>query len=158
MDLRTTTDADLEIVMTWIRNQEENRLWGGPGVRFPHTLKNIKADIKFDNRDTFSMVDHENELCGLGQVLLKSPSRIHLARIIVSSRKRGMGYGKTLCSLLMTKGIELYGKHNFSLFVYDHNLPAVKTYRSLGFKPETPPAGSIKLDGATYMCLTQSHC
>jgi ribosomal protein S18 acetylase RimI-like enzyme len=153
MELRPTTDTDLETVMTWIRNEEENRLWGGPGVRFPYTLKNIKQDIRFGDRATYSMIDEQHNLCGIGQILEKSSERIHLARIIVGPVHRGKGFGEKLCRLLIEEAVEIYGKRTFSLFVYENNLPAVRTYEKLGFKASTPPAGTPDLEEAVYMVL-----
>jgi len=154
MKLRPTEESDLELVMTWIRNEEECRLWSGPGVRFPYTLATLKEDIRYDSRNTFSLLDNDGYACGLGQILEKSSNKIHLARILIAPAERGKGYGRILCSLLIEKALEIYGKRSFSLNVYEFNTPAVKTYQRLGFKQSVPPPGSLKLENCMYMVLS----
>jgi len=133
MILRPTSDEDLSILISWIKDKNACKLWAGPQVRFPLSLDGLKKDIEFSEENTFSMINDDGDFLGLGQLIEKEKGRMHLARLIISPNQRGQGYGNLLCRLLIDKGGDRFGKVNFSLNVYSHNKKAVRLYEKLGF-------------------------
>lgn len=89
MILRSTTDEDLSVVISWIKDKDVCKLWAGPQVRFPLSLDGLKEDIEFSEENTFSMINNGGEFLGLGQLIEKEAGRIHLARLIISPIQRG---------------------------------------------------------------------
>jgi len=153
MILRSAINEDLNRLISWIKDKEACRLWAGPFVRFPLTLGGLKADIKFSEENTFSMINDSGELIGLGQLLEKLNGRIHMARLIVSPTQRGKGFGYLLCRLLIDEGMKRFGKVNFSLNVYSKNTKAVKLYQKLDFKPKSAPSDPVGDEEVIYMML-----
>ncbi len=142
MRLRSSTNADLSVLMSWIKDKDACRIWAGPAVRFPLVLELLKEDISFSEENTFSMINESGALLGIGQLIQREKCRLHMARIIVSPIHRGKGFGSLLCRLLIREGRKRFGEINFSLNVYPHNTKAVRLYKKLGFKPGPVSPGS----------------
>jgi ribosomal protein S18 acetylase RimI-like enzyme len=153
MILRTAANQDLKTLMSWVKDQAACKLWAGPVVRFPLTLRRLKRDIAYSKDNTFAMQNTRGELVGLGQLFAKENNRIHLARVIVSPLQRGNGFGKLLCRLLIDEGIKRFGQVYFTLNVYTDNKPAVNLYQKLGFKPTVTPSDSIAHEEIIHMVL-----
>ena len=58
-----------------------------------------------------------------------------LCRVIFDPTRRGMGVGKAFVDLLSKEGFEAQGFKRLLLNVFTFNVPAVRCYRSLGFRP-----------------------
>jgi ribosomal protein S18 acetylase RimI-like enzyme len=132
--LNTTTDSDFREIISWIPDKSSCKLWAGPLIRFPLAVEMMKKDMGYHTGNTLSLKDIEDTLLGLGQILKKPQSRIHLARIIVSPEYRRQGFGEKLCRLLMETAKDRYDACKFSLNVYTANIHAVNLYKKLGFK------------------------
>lgn len=153
MKLQKTTLNHLKILMSWINDSEFCRLWGGPEIRFLLCVQSLVEDLKFPDNATFSLVDDNGILKGLGQILEKENNRLHLARIIIAPEERGRGLGRILCLNLIREGTRTFGKRDFSLNVYRQNKSAVRLYEGLGFRPKTNILNYIFGNDAIHMIL-----
>ena len=153
MILRSTTVEDLSLLISWIKDKDDCKLWAGPQVRFPLSLADLKEDIHFSEENTFSMINDGGELLGLGQLIQKEHARIHLARLIISPMRRGQGLGNLLCRLLIDTGRDRFGKLKFSLNVYSNNTKAIRLYEKLGFKQSSDSAESSADQHTIHMIL-----
>jgi RimJ/RimL family protein N-acetyltransferase len=153
MILRSSTDDDLSVLMSWIKDKDACRIWAGPSVRFPLVLEHLKEDIHFSEENTFSMINDCGALLGVGQLIQKEKNRLHMARIIVSPKQRCKGFGNRLCRLLIREGRKRYGNINFSLNVYPHNTRAVRLYGKLGFVPGPESPGPDVKEKSLRMIL-----
>ena len=59
--------------------------------------------------------------------------RGHLARLVANPAMRGQGAGKRLIQRIIDALSASHDYEEYSLFVYRHNEPAYRCYRSLGF-------------------------
>jgi ribosomal protein S18 acetylase RimI-like enzyme len=157
MILRPTTDEDLSVLTSWIKDKDACKLWAGPQVRFPLSLDGLKKDMRFSEENTFSMINDDGEFLGLGQLIEKENGRIHLARLIISPIQRGQGFGSLLCRLLMDTGGDRFGSVNFSLNVYSKNTKAVRLYEKLGFKRSSDSPDSSEDQASIHMILKPNH-
>jgi ribosomal protein S18 acetylase RimI-like enzyme len=132
MHLRPATMEDLKTVITWIVDETACRTWAGPVVRFPMTVSSLKTDIEFD-RDNTHCLDQAGRLLGFGQLIRKSESRLHMARVIIDPQERHRGNGKQLVRELMDLAWQK-GCRRISLNVYRQNRPALTLYTSMGFR------------------------
>jgi ribosomal protein S18 acetylase RimI-like enzyme len=155
MVLRSSTNDDLRVLMSWIKDKDACKLWAGPYVRFPLVLADLKEDINFSKENTFSMINNNGALLGIGQLIQKEKGQIHMARIIVSPIQRRKGFGSLLCRFLICEGRKRFGEVNFSLNVYSHNTKAVKLYKKLGFKP-SPVSPDSRLDKKSMHMILKS--
>ena len=157
MILRSTTDEDLSVLISWINDEDACKLWAGPQVRFPLSLDSLKENINFSKENTFSMINDDGEFLGLGQLIEKENGRIQLARLIISPIQRGQGFGSLLCRLLIDTGGDRFGKVHFSLNVYSNNTKAVKLYEKLGFKRSLDSPDSSVDQSPIHMILKPNN-
>ena len=153
MILRSSTNDDLSVLMSWIKDKETCRIWAGPLVRFPLVLEHLKEDIQFSEENTFSMINESGALLGIGQLIKKENNCLHMARIIVSPNHRGKGLGNLLCRLLIREGTMRCGESYFSLNVYPDNTKAVRLYKKLGFVPDPELRSSNAEQKSMHMIL-----
>jgi len=123
----------LAVVLTWVTTATELQMWAGPKVTFPPRLEQTWLEIGASKKNTFALLDGNQAVCGFGQLLLREPGCVHLARIIVAPAERGKGLGRLLCTELMRAGTELHHPSMFTLNVYKNNAAARGLYASLGF-------------------------
>jgi ribosomal-protein-alanine N-acetyltransferase len=71
---------------------------------------------------------------GFGQFWRRDERTVHLGRIVVSPQERGRGYGKTLCSLLISEALRATNAEAITLRVYRDNAPAFSIYSNFGFR------------------------
>jgi ribosomal protein S18 acetylase RimI-like enzyme len=131
--LRPAALADLQTVLTWVTTAAALQMWAGSKVTFPPRAQQTWLEIGAGDKNTFALVDSEQHVCGFGQLLLREPGCVHLARIIVSLAERGKGIGRLLVTELMRVGSELHHPLMFTLNVYRDNATARGLYASLGF-------------------------
>ena len=131
MKLRPAISEDLNTVITWIADEEACRAWAGPAVRFPLKLGDLAIDIEFKPGNSYCL-EEDGGITAFGQLIRKSPTRLHLARIIVAPGKRATGVGSRWCRELMVlareKGCEI-----ITLNVYRDNTAARRLYIGFGF-------------------------
>lgn len=124
--------ANLEAVVSWIRNKDECRIWAGSAVSFPIEKSLLAGQIAFDSDNAYACVDH-NGLLAFGQIFKIPNGYSHMARIITNPRYRGQGFGRSICRSLVGCASEL-DTSGVSLNVYRNNAPALSLYKSLGFQ------------------------
>jgi len=130
--LRTATDADLDIVMTWFPDKASVVDWGGPGFRYPFTGASFREDCRIGRMASYVLVDPAGNLAAFGQSYERA-GRGHLARLVSSPALRRTGAGRRLISMIIATLDAEGGYDEYSLFVFRHNVPAYRCYLSLGF-------------------------
>ena len=132
MEIKKAEIDDFHTIISWVRNEQECKMWAGNEVRFPLNVDNLLYDIKYSNDNSYCLINDENILA-FGQLFPKKNVFIHMARIIVSPSYRGTGYGKIFCNRLL-KIAEQLGYYRVSLYASRSNLKALNLYKNLGFK------------------------
>ena len=147
MYLRQATENDLEKLSGWFSSKSEVKNWGGASIHLPLTLKQLKIDIEWNSAQSLALIDN-NDLIGFAQFFDKFGFK-HLGRIVVSPEMRGKRIGYTLMAALL----DFAGtpEINFSLFVYEDNIPAKKLYESIGFKIRAYPEGEQESKERLFM-------
>lgn len=156
MKIRKATEQDLLVVSSWLSNVSAVITWGGAAMHFPLTLEQLKIDIAWQKANSHAFVNQSNELIGFAQSMNKF-GYIHLGRIVLSPACRGKKLAGKLMALLLDSANE--SGIDFSLFVYDHNMPAQKLYRRLGFEPRDYPAACQYNAECTFMVknISEAH-
>lgn len=137
MELRSSTESDLEAVIAWIGNANDCLTWAGPDVIFPIIPNALKNQIGYTADNSFCLLD-ETSRVAFGQLIQKGENHYHLARIIVAPADRGQGYGRKICEYLIKMAHD-HGSRLLTLNVYRDNQKAVRLYRHIGFNPAPPP-------------------
>ena len=148
MKIRPANEQDLLELSGWFLNESEAKTWGGPSIHFPMSLEQLKIDIEWDVAYSYALVDKGGDLLGFAQVFNKFGCK-HLGRIVVSPKIRGkkLGY-KLMAALLDSAGTD---DVNFSLFVYEDNIPAKSLYESIGFEVRAYPEGRSEIKDCIFM-------
>lgn len=131
MNLRPATSEDLKTIISWIKDETACRTWAGPVVRFPLNPEGLAHDIEFEPGNSYCLMEDES-IFAFGQLIKKSPKRLHMARVIVAPRKRASGLGGQWCRELMALARKK-GCKTITLNVYRDNTAACRIYISNGF-------------------------
>ena len=148
MNLRPATEHDLREISAWFLTESEAKSWGGPKIRFPFRLEQLKNDIEWDVADSFALVDKAGNLIGFAQIFNRFGCK-HLGRIALSPKMRGRKLGYKLMASIL-KATDIDGV-SFSLFVYKDNIPARRLYERIGFKVRAYPEGQPEIKGCLFM-------
>lgn len=148
MKIRSASLTDLENVMVWIKTKTECRTWAGPDVTFPINRDRLIEEINFCSENSY-ICNFEVNVLAFGQIIKKDNGYFHLARIISNPEFRGQGYGREICSHLVSYASTL-GGDGLSLNVYSNNWAALRLYKSLGFREQKDQSNEIN----TYMLKT----
>lgn len=117
--------------MTWFPTMEQLSVWSGPGFRFPFTTESFVEDLKLDSISSYSLI-HESKFIGFGQYYERL-EHVHLGRLVINPRYRGMGYINALVGALIALGQQQLILNVISLFVLKDNASAISAYQKLGF-------------------------
>jgi len=132
--LRPAFQKDLYQILPWIENSKMLKYWGGHRLTYPPDPEKTWMEIGGKTCDTYVLDDTAGAIVGFGQTICREPSAVHLARIIVSPNRRGQGLGRIFCQQLIHVSFQHYRPAYFTLNVYRDNIPAVRLYKSLGFR------------------------
>lgn len=132
--LRPPCESDYDTLTSWIPDARSCLLWAGPQLIFPFSAVALPA-LLVEGIDTTChvMCDAHRHLLGFGQIVYRQECSAHLARIIIAPPFRNQGLAARLGTLLMAQAHRERTITHFTLNVFRDNLPAIKTYRNLGF-------------------------
>lgn len=148
--LVSSSQSDIEEMMSWFKTGDDINIWGGPTFRFPFTRDSFFHDLYWGRMASFSLRNADDKLAAFGQ-LYERFACINLARLVVNPDMRGHGVGKKLVQALMDEAPARFGKDRFSLFVYRENTPAYECYKAMGFVVTPYPAGVEHADVCYYL-------
>ena len=140
MILRDYKDDDARVILNWIKNEKEFRLWSADRYKnYPATPSDINNNYmeckKISNFYPFTL---EDEGKVIGHLILRNPGEnediIRLGFIIVDDSIRGKGYGKQLIEIAINYAKEKLRAKEINLGVFTNNEGALRCYKSVGFK------------------------
>lgn len=127
------TKADIASVKSWFHNDDELAQWGGPGLRLNVDLNDFAAQIKLDELNSYTLSSPDGDILGFGQFYVRV-GRHHFGRLAIAPEHRGKKLASVLLTKLAGQALLRQSANGFSLFVLEHNKPALKTYQNLGFR------------------------
>ena len=138
MRLREYQEEDAKIILGWIGNEREFRLWSADRYQnYPINPEDINNNYKLCGKESFyplTMIDEDV----VGHIILRNPgndkSIIRLGFIIVDKNIRGKGYGKKLIELAISYAKEKLGAKEINLGVFTCNESALHCYEKCGFE------------------------
>ncbi|MDJ0711725.1 MAG: GNAT family N-acetyltransferase [Woeseiaceae bacterium] len=130
--LEPATDTDIDEIMTWFPDAASVDIWGGPVFRYPFSAATFREDLHLDEMATWALHRPDGVLAAFGQTYERY-GRGHLARLVSNPDMRRQGAGRRLIECIIDALETSHDYDEYSLFVYRHNEPAYRCYRSLGF-------------------------
>ncbi|MEP0355380.1 GNAT family N-acetyltransferase [Paraglaciecola sp.] len=149
MYLTQASNENVIELMSWFNNKDELETWAGPNFNYPFSLATFKRDLNINVSKSFALLSINGDFLGFGQYYLKF-EKCHLARLVVNPRFRGKGIATHLITQLLTIGKPDLNTDSCSLFVFAHNIKAIKTYSKLGFSEAEYPE-QITIENCLYM-------
>lgn len=147
---RSTTDADVAIVASWICSPRDCEFWAGPDFPFPASLETFVEKLQVPSTTSVCVV--EEAVVAFGQLADKGDGRAHLGKIIVAPTARKQGYGQRLVRELLRVAADS-GFRIVGLNVNVDNPAAIRMYSGLGFAFAERPAHLTPSPEAHYMEL-----
>lgn len=138
--LRKFSLADADIILGWINNECEFRMWSAdrfdgsplsPDDMFAHYDECCKSGVFFP----LTAIDEKNNI--VGHLILrytntdKTVARIGF--VIVDNSVRNIGTGRKMLSLAKDYAIRNLRAKKLSLGVFENNIAARKCYKAVGF-------------------------
>lgn len=148
MKVKQATKEDLSVISSWFSNKTEAINWGGPSIPFPLDLEELKIAISWDEADSYAFINEFDHVIGFAQVFYKFGYK-HLGRITISPNLRGKGMGYELMDTLINSTID--NGLDYSLFVYNVNVPAKRLYENIGFEIHDYPEEREHIEGCLFM-------
>ncbi|PID41750.1 MAG: hypothetical protein CSB48_13345 [Proteobacteria bacterium] len=148
MRIEKAAIEDLKAICGWFKTGADVQLWGGPSLAFPLELEEVKKAIEWSDSNSYSFFNEKNRLIGFAQVFDKFGCQ-HLSRIVLTPELRGKGISCELLKLLIDSIDSV--QDCYSLFVYEHNMSALKLYKRLGFARHKYPDGVENNEGCIFM-------
>ena len=149
MMLRTYKEEDAEIILNWIMNEKEFRLWSADRYEnYPATPQDINDNyLKSKEVSNFYPLTLEDNGKVIGHLILRNPGKekdvIRMGFIIVDSSIRGKGYGKSLINEAIKYARDNLGAKEINLGVFVNNDSALHCYQAAGFE-------IIRIDSNAY--------
>ena len=140
MEFRKYQETDAEIILSWINNEREFRLWSADRYKdYPIKPQDINDNYdncnKLGNFYPFTLVDNGKVI---GHIILRNPDNnkdiVRLGFIIVDHSIRGMGYGKRIISEAINYAKSILKAKVINLGVFSCNERAYNCYKKMGFK------------------------
>lgn len=154
--LQPASPVDLQALLTWFPALADLIQWGGPNLRFPldaAQLDDMLAESRTNppRRRLWSGFLPSGELVAHAQAVIDcSRKTARLARIATSPARRGDGLAKPFLQQVLQQLETEADITELELNVFTFNLPALRLYKSLGFKDGAVPARTIVVAGETW--------
>ncbi len=153
MKLIPFTEDDYPLLISWIPNEVFNLHWGGPLYDWPLTTEQIKQHQQREDVTAF-ILEYQGKKAGFTELIKESEGVYRLCRVLISEETgRGRGYGKKLVKLAVDHAKSQLAAERVKLAVFEHNLNAIKCYRSLGFKITASEKKFHKFNGQWWPLL-----
>lgn len=156
--LKPFNKEDFSRLIAWIPSKELLMQCAGSGFYFPLSNDQLLAHLEDPANLAFSVVDLlSEEIIGYAEIVRIDEKEVKFCRLLIGDPDlRGAGLGKFLVKELVYEAIALFNPELISLNVYQHNLPAIKCYSSLGFVVNDQLSTVTMVNGVEWKSLRMS--
>ncbi|MGF1733974.1 GNAT family N-acetyltransferase [Photobacterium satsumensis] len=156
MRLIAFTEADIDLLISWVPSAEFNHLWGGNRFIFPLDKKQLVSHLQCDEV-TAMMLCSGDERVGYVELFRESETTYRLCRVLIGEVSgRGLGYGKKMLELAIDFARQHFGAEQIKLTVFEHNESARRCYESLGFVVDKRESGFEASNGQIWTAIYMS--
>ncbi|PSW16354.1 GNAT family N-acetyltransferase [Photobacterium rosenbergii] len=153
MKLTAFTEADKELLMSWVPSAEFNHLWSGDRFVFPLDNEQLSKHLLCEQVTPLILQQGEKKL-GYIELYHESESTYRLCRVLIGEPSiRGQGCGKKMVELAEEYARTTLNAKHLKLTVFEHNLTARRCYESLGFTVCERESGFKATNGDLWTAL-----
>jgi ribosomal protein S18 acetylase RimI-like enzyme len=128
---RNALESDYAAICALVKSREEQFLIF-PRRQWPFTVKLLHRLA--DERIGLTVAAIDNRVIGFANFYQYVPNHhAFIGNVVVDQAWRGRGIGRALLEYMMAKARDSYRLPEIRVSVFEHNVPAVSLYRSLGF-------------------------
>ncbi|MGR5065154.1 GNAT family N-acetyltransferase [Photobacterium sp. DNB22_13_2] len=154
--LTAFTEADFDLLISWVPTAEFNHLWGGNRFIFPLDKPQLLSHLQCDEVTAMMLCD-EGERVGYVELFRESETTYRVCRVLIGEVSgRGMGYGKKMLELAIDLAWQHFGADQIKLTVFEHNERARLCYESLGFVIDKQEPGFEASNGQIWTSIYMS--
>lgn len=153
------TTAHFPLLSAWFESQRDVVQWGGPALTHPLTDDQFEAMLEEGVASPPArlcwMVADDAGFIGHAQLVFDWQSgSARLSRVAIAPDARGRGLAAPMLRLVIDQAFAFAGIERVSLFVYDFNVPAIRTYERLGFRMEGVRLSSARVGDECWNTAT----
>ena len=129
------------VIASWFTGPRDVAVWSGPSSRYPvdrAQLEPVLAEMAATPAKRLARVATvDGAVIGHAQMALdRALGTATLQRVAIAPEVRGSGYARMLLEPMLTEVFAIPEFARVELLVFPFNLPAIRTYRTLGFVEE----------------------
>lgn len=130
--------ADAEALLSWATTPDQLLQWVGPRFTFPLDERQLApyADTTGEHRNVISAVSDGTVVGHAELTVLPEHELGQIGRFAVAPYARGEGVGARLMDWLVAFAFNELSLHRLELVVFSFNEPALRLYKSAGFREE----------------------
>ncbi|MBE6564505.1 MAG: GNAT family N-acetyltransferase [Ruminococcaceae bacterium] len=138
LTLRPYRESDAETIVSWLADEHAFALWSaGRYENWPLSAEGMNTRMAEDAEGSVTALTMTDGVTVLGHLLMRFPNEekdeIRLFSIIVDSRQRGRGLGRSLLRLAETYAFDTLSVKRITISVFEENAPARTCYDRLGY-------------------------
>ena len=142
-----------DVYLSWLNDDKVMKGIVSSGYDLTNLKSYVKAKIANKNTHFFAIITKSNNL-HIGNIKLDfhdSKSNLSELGILIGNKNYwGKGIAKEACNLVLDFGFRKLNLRKIFLAVFENNIPAIKLYKSLGFKTEGKLIKHVSVDGVLY--------
>ncbi|WP_394652773.1 GNAT family N-acetyltransferase [uncultured Sphingomonas sp.] len=144
-----------DVLSNWFASEADVVQWGGPLLSFPLTVEQLRpmlteAETMPPTRLCW-MTEHDGILVGHAQLGFDwRNGNALLSRVAVAPHARGRGLAGPMLRLVLGQALARPEIMRVELNVYAWNVPAIRSYKRLGFKIEGVRRSSALVNGERW--------
>lgn len=163
LSLRKFSPADADIILGWINNEREFRMWSADRFGdYPITPNDMVAHYdRCSGSGTFfplTAIDENGNV--LGHLILRytdeKKAEVRFGFVIVDRSARNRGVGRNMLELAKSYATDVLHAEKLSLGVFENNLSARKCYTAAGFCEPGESSEVYSVRGEKWKCIEMS--
>ena len=158
--IRKHLQKDIPYRVVWLCNPKVNRFIGeeiGQGTTLAKEKRWFADYLKDKTKQFFTICDDDKPIGFMGlSHISRTNKNADIFIAIGDDKYRGRGIGKTALKWLIDYAFKKIKLHKINLGVIKENIPAVKLYKSLGFKIEGEMKDEVCSNGKYYDSLSMA--
>ncbi|MBL64077.1 MAG: hypothetical protein CMI30_11800 [Opitutae bacterium] len=146
-------ERNLGTLLSWVQTNRDLRLWAGDTFPRIPDAPVFRKHLERTEVNAYQAESGKSGFVGYAELVRMPQGDGTLCRVIIDPSRRGMGWGKAFVRLLARESFESLGFNHLLLNVFTLNAPALRCYRSIGFRPLPHRPRSRCFEGETWNLL-----
>ncbi|HUR10224.1 MAG TPA: GNAT family protein [Flavitalea sp.] len=155
--LESFTEADYNLLISWVDNEEMLMQFAGPGFSYPLTHEQLKESQNNPKRIPFKVVDAGSDVTiGHAEIYI-GDTTAYLGKILIGPvSQRGKGICQEIVRQLLELVFNNYHQVQVELNVFDWNTRAIHCYQKSGFRINAGKKAERNVNGRIWTVINMT--